>query len=132
MDVDCPACGETTVAFAVPEELRASLPGSESAAALCTRCLVLHPIDAAPATDPSFQEVSDAFPSDPDAALPMALLVGLLDNLALYRSEITALLERVEQAGTDPLLVLDRLAHDPDIEAAADLAGRRRQLEQLL
>jgi hypothetical protein len=132
MDGDCPACGATTVGFAVPEDLRASLPGSESAAALCTRCLALHPIDAAPAAEPSFQAISDAFPSDPDAALPMALLVGLLDNLALYRSEIATLLERVEQAGTDPLLVLDRLAHDPDVEAAVDLAGRRRQLEQLL
>jgi hypothetical protein len=64
--------------------------------------------------------------------VPMALLVGLLSNLALYRSEISALLERVEREGTDPLLVLDRLAHDPDVQTDLDLAGRRRQLEQLL
>jgi hypothetical protein len=62
----------------------------------------------------------------------MALVVGLLANLALYRSEISDLLERVERAGTDPLLVLDRLARDPDLEPAVDLTGRRRQLEQLL
>lgn len=130
--MDCPSCGVQTVAFAVPVALRESLPGSESAAALCTRCLDLHPIDSAPATDPDFQEVSDAFPSNPDAAVPMAVLVGLLDNLALYRSEIAGLLERVERAGTDPLLVLDRLARDPSVEATVDVAGRRRQLEQLL
>lgn len=130
--MDCPSCGAPTVAFTVPVALTQQLPGSESATALCTRCLDLHPIDSAPATAPDFQEVSDAFPADPEAAVPMAVLVGLLDNLALYRSEIAGLLERVERAGTDPLLVLDRLARDPDVDAAADIAGRRRQLEQLL
>jgi len=130
--MECPTCGAATVAFAVPPEFRDYLPGSESAAALCTRCLSLHPAESAPDGDPSFGAVSDAFPTTPDAALPMALLVGLLSNLALYRAEISDLLERVERAGTDPLLVLDRLARDPDIEAEVDLAGRRRQLEQLL
>jgi hypothetical protein len=130
--MECPTCGVATVTFAVPEELTPYLPGSESAAALCTRCLSLHPADSTPAEAPSFDDVSDAFPTDPDAALPMALLVGLLGNLALYRSEISDLLERVERAGTDPFLVLDRLAADPAIDAEVDLAGRRRQLEQLL
>ena len=130
--MECPTCGATTVAFAVPEGLAAYLPGAEDGAALCTRCLSLHPVDSAPDGDPSFEAVSDAFPSNPDAAVPMALLVGLVENLALYRAEISDLLELVERAGTDPLLVLDRLACDPDIEAETDLAGRRRQLEQLL
>jgi len=130
--MECTTCGATTVAFAVPEDLAASLPGSESAAALCTRCLSLHPVENAPDGDPSFEAVSDAFPTTHNAALPMALLVGLLENLALYRSEISDLFERVERAGSDPLLVLDRLARDPDVEAEVNLAGRRRQLEQLL
>jgi len=130
--MECPTCGSATVAFAVPDDLTAFLPGEESAAALCTGCLSLHPVDSAPAGEPSFDDVSDAFPTHPGAAVPMALLVGLLDNLALYRAEISDLLERVERAGTDPLLVLDRLAHDPAIDAEVDLAGRRRQLEQLL
>jgi len=130
--MECTTCGGGTVAFAVPEDLVPFLPGSESAAAICTHCLSLQPIESAPAGEPSFDGMGDAFPTNPDVAVPMALLVGLLDNLALYRSEISELLERVERAGTDPLLVLDRLARDPDIEAEVDLAGRRRQLEQLL
>lgn len=130
--MDCPTCGASTVEFAVPAEMQGSLPGTESAAALCTHCLTLHPVDSEPAGDPDFEAISDGFPSNPVAALPLALLIGLLDNLALYRSEISELLERVERAGTDPLLALDRLARDPDIDAEVDLEGRRRQLEQLL
>jgi hypothetical protein len=130
--MDCPTCDGPAVEFAVPEELQASLPGTESAAALCTRCLSLHPIESDPADDPDFESISDGFPSNPEAALPLALLIGLLDNLALYRAEISELLERVERAGTDPLLALDRLAQDPDIDAEVDLERRRRQLEQLL
>jgi hypothetical protein len=81
---------------------------------------------------PDLTRVSDAFPDNPDAAVPLALLVGLLDSLALYREEIATLLAAVERAGTDPLLALDRLAADEGIETELDLAGRRRQLEQLL
>lgn len=130
--MECTTCGARTVPFAVPDDLASSLPGSEPAAALCTRCLSLHPVEAEPDGDPAFEDVSDAFPTTNDAALPMALLVGLLENLALYRSEISDLFERVERAGSDPLLVLDRLDRDPGVEAEVDLAGRRRQLEQLL
>jgi hypothetical protein len=43
----------------------------------------------------------------------MALVVGLLSSLAVYRQEISALLEVVERAGVDPLLVVDRLAIGP-------------------
>lgn len=130
--MDCPDCDVELVTFAVPPEYSDHLPGSESAAGLCPRCLSLEPVAEPPAGDPDFGRVGEAFPTAPDAALPMALLVGLLENLALYRSEISALLETVERAGTDPMLVLDRLAHDPSVETDIDLAGRRRQLEQLL
>lgn len=135
--MDCPDCGSPTVAFDAGEYADA-LPGSggegpaESAVALCTRCLALHPAADPPAEPPDFQRVSDAFPATPETAVPLALLVGLLENLALYRSEIADLLGAVERAGTDPLLALDRLATDDSIETGLDLSGRRTQLEQLL
>lgn len=139
--MNCPDCGSPTVAFDAGEYADA-LPGggrgesggdgSGTAVALCTRCLGLHPDAEPPADPPDFQRVSDAFPTDPAAAVPLAVLVGLLENLALYRAEIADLLGAVERAGTDPLLALDRLAADESIESAVDLAGRRRQLEQLL
>jgi hypothetical protein len=128
----CPDCGGETLAFPVPEEFRSLLPGDDPGVVLCTRCLGLHPDPDPPADVPDLQRVSEAFPSDPEAAVPMALAVGLLESLALYRSEISELLAAVERAGSDPLLVLDRLARDPDLEPGVDLAGRRRQIEQLL
>ena len=130
--MDCPDCGAEALAFAVPEECREAVPWDDPGAAICTRCLALHPVADPPAAVPDFQRVSDAMPADADAALPMALALGLLRNLALYRSEISTLLDRVERAGSDPLLVLDRLAADEGLETDLDLAGRRRQLEQLL
>ncbi|MFB6151813.1 MAG: DUF6276 family protein [Haloarculaceae archaeon] len=130
--MDCPACGAPAVAFAVPPDLREHLPGDDPGAALCTRCLALHPVEDPPDDPPDFSRVSDAFPGNEDAALPMALLVGLVDSLAQYRAEIGELLGRVERSGTDPFLTLDRLADDPEVDAAADLRGRRRQLEQLI
>jgi len=130
--MDCPECGSETVAFAVPADLREYLPGEEPGAALCTVCLALRPAADPPADTPDFDRVSDGLPSDAAAAVPLALLVGLLSSLVTNRAEISALLERVERAGTDPLLALDRLAADPAIDADVDLRTRRRQLEQLL
>lgn len=131
--MECGNCGTRTVVFSVPDADEAFVPGGASAVGLCPHCLALQPADASAVPDePDFARVSDAFPTEPDAAVPMALLVGLLDSLALYRSEISTLLARVERAGVDPLLVLDRLAADESIETDLDIAGRRRQLEQLL
>lgn len=130
--MECPDCGEPVIEFAVSEAFRELLPGDEPGVGICTHCLALHPVAEPPPDDPDFQRISDAFPSNPEAALPMAILVGLLENLALYRAEISELLADVERAGADPLLVLDRLARDPTVETDRDLAGRRRQLEQLL
>ncbi|MEF8786144.1 MAG: DUF6276 family protein [Haloarculaceae archaeon] len=130
--MDCPDCGSETLSFAVPEQYRESLPGEEPSVALCTHCLAMHPTAEQLSEIPDFQRVSAAFPSNREAALPMVLLVGLLPNLALYRAEISDLLGAVERAGTDPLLVLDRLAHDSSLDPETDLAGRRRQLEQLI
>lgn len=124
--MDCPDCGAAMVAFAVPLDLREHLPAAERAAAVCPSCLALRPADE-PDPKPAFERFGDAFPAD-EAAVPMALLLGLLDSLALHRRDVAALLERVERAGTDPMLVVDRLDADPDY----DLARRRHQLEQLL
>ena len=131
-DMDCPDCEIELVAFAVPPEYAEYIRGSESTVGLCPRCLSLEPVAEQPPDEPAFDRIGDAFPSSRDAGVPLALLLGLLSNLALYRSEISSLLEDVERAGTDPLLVLDRLDRDPTIETEIDLSGRRRQLEQLL
>jgi len=136
-DCDSSAAGDIQlVTFDVPERYRASIPGNTARVGLCPHCLELHPLSTDEASTEShheaFDRLSDAFPTNPDAAIPMALLLGLLDSLALYRNEISALLADVERAGTDPLLVLDRLATDREVDAHVDLRGRRRQLEQLL
>ncbi|MFB6311818.1 MAG: DUF6276 family protein [Salinirussus sp.] len=130
--MDCPECGATMLAFPVPPEHRSALPAGLTGAALCTRCLTLQPVEDPPTELPDVAAISDAIPADADAAVPLALLLGRLENLALYRSEIAALLDAVERAGVDPLLVLDRLAADPDLEPVADLRRRRKQLEALL
>ncbi len=125
----CAACEGETVTFAVPESVRGDV--SADVVSLCVQCLAMEK-GGTPDEDPAFALVGEEFPTEPGAAIPMALLVGLLDSLALHRAEITALYEEVERAGVDPLLVLDRLATDPDVQSDIDLAGRRRQLEQLL
>jgi hypothetical protein len=132
--MDCPKCGAATIAFEIPGELREYVPGDEPTVALCRRCLTLHPAPETEAsTDPDFTIVSDAFPRREDeGAIAMVLAVGSLDSFALYRREIEALIEQVEQAGTDPLLLLDRLADDPETEPAVDLRRRRQHLEGTL
>ncbi len=130
--MNCQECASPTEPFAVPHAFEEHVPGSESTVAICTRCLSLQPTEETPSEETDFDRVSDAFPSNTEGAIAFALLLGLLENLALYRAEITDLLEAVERSGTDPLLALDRLAADPEIDTELDLSGRRRQLEQLL
>lgn len=130
--MDCTHCGTGLVTFAVPEGYRDYAPGEHSAAGLCPACLALQPASEPAPGEPALSSVSDAIPADPAAAIPLALLVGLLENLALNRAEIADLIDAVEAAGADPMLALDRLAADPGIDARTDLRGRRRQLEQLL
>ena len=130
--MDCLECGHEPVVFEVDPELRGSLPGTEPGVSLCPRCLSIRPVADPPSAQPDFTPLGDGFPSETNGAVPMALLLGLLSSLALYREEISVLLERVERAGTDPLLVIDRLATDPSIDSGVDLARRRHQLEQLL
>jgi hypothetical protein len=117
--------------LAVPADLREHLPEASERVAVCTRCLALEPTDEPPADDPDFGRISDAFPTG-EAGAAMALAVGLLDSLALHRRELAALLERVERGGTDPLLLLDRLDADPELDTHFDVDRRRTQVEQLL
>lgn len=130
--MDCTECGEAAISFPVDPSMREYLPGDEPGAAICPRCLTLQPDPDPPDEVPNFASISDAFPSSGDAAVPAALMLGLLSSLAIYRQEISELLAAVERAGVDPLLVVDRLADDPGVDAETDLRGRRRQLEQLL
>ncbi|WP_115864661.1 DUF6276 family protein [Halorussus litoreus] len=129
----CPDCGGDQLAFRVPADLRDHLPEASAAVAICTRCLAIDPVEESdvPEGPPDFSAISDAFPSG-DAGVAMALAVGLLDSLALYRAELSALLERVERAGSDPLLVLDRLAANSGVDPHFDVDRRRTQAEQLL
>lgn len=130
----CPACGEPTIVCTVPEEFREYAPGEAATVTVCTTCLTIEQTATSepPADGADFGRVSDAFPTDPDAAVPLALAIDLCSSLATNRAAIEALLEAVERAGTDPLLVIDRLERDPDLEPAVDLGRRRHQLEQLL
>ncbi|MFB6202624.1 MAG: DUF6276 family protein [Halorhabdus sp.] len=130
--MDCPDCGADMLAFGVPKSLREYLPGDERGAAICPRCLRLVPVADPPEETPDFRAIDDAFPTEAEAGIPMALALGLLPSLAVYRQEISVLLTEVEQAGVDPLLVIDRLAIADGVETSLDLDGRRRQLEQLL
>lgn len=131
--MDCPECGAEVVSFAVPSDIRDVAPGSESAA-ICPRCLTLVGADEARDSqpDPDFSRIVEAFPGG-EAGAVMAIAVGLLvESLALNRHTVAELLERVQDAGVDPWLVLERLAASPTIESDADLGRARVQLEQLL
>jgi hypothetical protein len=129
--MNCPHCQAPLLRFPVTDEWRPHLPEDSPGAAICPTCLVLEPDPDPPSTTPDFGEIGDPFPGG-EAAVPMAIAIGLLDSLALNRSEIAELFAAVEEAGTDPLLVLDRLATTGSVDSRVDLQGRRQQLEQLL
>ena len=128
--MDCSACGAATVSFPVAERYREHVDDSP-VAAICTRCLTVFPRAHAD-VEPDFTRVSEAFPTRQNAAVPLALAIGHCDSLARNRERIGALLESVERAGVDPLLVIERLIDDPTLEPAVDLERRRHQLEDLL
>lgn len=131
--MQCPECDGDTLATPVPDELRDYLTGDPGVVAVCRRCLTTTPIDGPATDDPeAVADLSDALPSDPEAALSVAVFVTLCGSLALNRSAIETLVSRIERTGVDPLSALDRLAADPDIELAIDVERRRTQLVQLL
>jgi hypothetical protein len=127
--MNCPACDHDVVAFRVPATLRDHAPGET--AALCTRCLALH--DATkPHGDPNFSAIIDAFPEGESGAA-MAIAVGLIvDSLTLNRAAIGDCMRYVSKSGTDPWLVLERLAASGTVQPGADLGRARQQLKQLL
>ena len=139
----CSECGSAPVAFSIPDEYREYAPDESGTVAFCPRCLTLEPAETSvedhepepepvPESNPDFSAVSDAFPTRPERAIPLALALDLCASLATNRSAIESLLRDVERAGADPLLVIDRLVDEPTVEPAIDLDRRRHQLEQLL
>jgi Family of unknown function (DUF6276) len=130
--MDCATCGDETLLVSAPD-LGAYLPGEPGTIAVCRTCLSVVPAEAEPVDDPAdVTALSTGLPDDPDTALALALLVTLCESLALYRSEIEELVERIERAGVDPLSALDHLENDPALDLALDVERRRHQLVQLL
>ncbi|SEH13013.1 hypothetical protein SAMN04487967_1091 [Natronorubrum sediminis] len=127
----CPTCSSPTVAVEVPESYREYAPERSATVAICTHCLTVESAEGGD-PDPNFTAISDALPSNADAAIPLVLAIDRCDSLVTNRSAIEELLEAVEREGTDPLLVWDRLSRDPELEPTVDLERRRHQLEQLL
>lgn len=122
------------IVFAVPAAYREHVPSEAAVVAFDPVTLTLEPAaaDADPADQPAFDRVADAFPTDPDRAIPLAIAIGCCDSVATNRGAIESLLRTVERAGCDPLLVIDRLVADSGVEPAIDLERRAHQLEQLL
>lgn len=128
----CPECSGPTVVRPLPPELRGYLPGDPETIGICPRCVVVSPVDE-PSADPVTDESLPAtLPDDEDTRLTLVTLVTLLSSLALYREECEELVARLERQGVDPILALERLATDPDVELPFDVARRRAQLVQLL
>ena len=125
--MDCPNCGGPMVTYTVPDELEAFVDATT--VATCTRCLTLRPADVGGA--PDFSNVSDEFPAG-TAGAAMALALGMLDSLALNRANIEGLVRAAEAEGVDPLLLIDRLRSQGNVQLHFDAARRRHQLEQLL
>ncbi|NGM70207.1 hypothetical protein G6M89_14510 [Natronolimnobius sp. AArcel1] len=131
MTSSCASCDAPTIPFALPAEYRSHVP--DDAASICTRCLSHEAAAERHASDePDFSRISDAFPTRLERAIPLALALGLCSSVATNREAIESLLRAVERAGADPLLVIDHLCADPEIEPAIDLERRQHQLEQLL
>ena len=130
MTSPCPRCEGPRFTVDVPAELTSYTDAP--ALDCCPRCLSVDPGDPAAAeSEPPFETVVRRFPTGTEG-VGLFLLLDRLDSLALNRSEIESLVDRLESNGVDLFLVLDRLAAEPDVEPAYDLPRRRDQLEGLL
>lgn len=140
----CPECDAETVAITVPGDLRehaAAATGSDDAdgpstVAACTNCLRIYETAGADADsvadrDADVGAVSDALPADEGAATALLLAAALLESVASNRRAVEVLIDRVERAGVDPALAIERLADDPDLAPAVDLRRRYGQFDQL-
>lgn len=124
----CSRCESATVATDVPDTLSEFAPAD--AVLVCTHCLTVEASDRGDA-DPDLSRISESLPPDV-AGVASILLVDHLDSLALNRAEIEALVAVLEDEGVDPLLVLDRLAEQSDLDPVVAIGRRRHQLEQLI
>lgn len=130
--MECPNCRARPVIFDVPDEYREHVPETASRAALCPECLTLTAAETETAeSEPRFDRISSAFP-DGEAAVPLAIGIGLLDSIALHRASLEVLFSAAESAGADPLLLLDRLHVQGGVSPEFDISRRRHQLEQIL
>ena len=130
--MSCPACDGEQRSFAVPPSLRPYAPDTAARASLCTTCLRVVAADANDVADATVEW--EPLPTG-EAGVAVALLLGLLDSLALRRADVTALLEHAETAGGDPFLTLDRLsemAASGPLEPHVDLDRRTAQLASLV
>jgi len=130
--VTCPDCQKSVIPFDIPDAYQEHVPGESNRMAVCPQCLSLESSTDDPATLERLTDVSPSLPERTDAVVPLILAIGLLDSFALNREGIEELLEAVEAEGIDPLIVLDRLASDPDLDPAVDITRRRSQIEQVL
>lgn len=125
----CPECGGDEVVFAVPEPLEEYAPEGSVTIGLCGDCLRVHPSDGR-LTDDETRPLAHIVPNGGGGAA-VAMLVGLLDSLALNREAIVECTEYAEREGVDVHLTLDRLEQSvPD--AHFDVARRHSQLEAFL
>ena len=132
--MSCPACDGEQRSFAVPPSLRPYAPDTAARASLCTTCLRVVAADANDVADADATVEWEPLPTG-EAGVAVALLLGLLDSLALRRADVTALLEHAETAGGDPFLTLDRLsemAASGPLEPHVDLDRRTAQLASLV
>ncbi len=127
----CDRCRGETVVRPTPEGV--PVDDITTIVRVCERCLSVTPAPGE-AVDRDWDplEVSPALPGDPDAAVRMAVLVTLLDSLALNRQAIERTVAELDAAGVDPLLALERIDADEHLDPFVDLPHRRVQLAQLL
>ena len=131
----CPECDCELIRIAVPAAVREHAPEKAAVVGSCPRCLRTVALSAS-ADSAAGDPLAGAAP--PDAIPPgesgaaLLLAIGYLDSVALNRPAIDALVDHAERAGADVFLALDRLAADESVDAHADLARRRQQLETML
>ena len=129
----CAVCHSTeTVNQPVPSSCRDILEDDPAVVAVCESCLGVTPVDGPIDTTWHPSETNSALPNEPSAAVGVALLVSLLDSLALNRRAIVTVVRFLEECGVDPLLQLDRITTTPTLNPHIDVPGRRDQLAQVV
>ena len=124
----CARCESAMVDVAVPESLQPYAPADS--VSVCTNCLTIEPADGGGAAG-DLDAISEELPEG-DAGVGTLLLVDLLDSLATNRADIEGLIDELEAEGADPMLALDRLASEPELDPVVNIDRRRTQLEQLV